>query len=160
MAEKISGFAELDAVVHKDFKNEMRLMSILLSFGVMSNFVDPAIFILLETRSVIGTVAALSSSAKVIASAFLLMAALVLPFLFMQVFVPRIKCRKFIIRLTCFAMCVGGVLWIYLAFLSRNLDFGGATFVFVKSGLGAIAMGGVLALTINNKQRREQQEFR
>lgn len=160
MIEPTSGFAELDAVVHKDFKSEMRLMSILLSIFVMSDFVDPAIFILQGTRSMIGTTATLSSSASGLAYAFLGVGLMCLPFLLMQVFYPRIGCRKLIVRLTCFAMCMGGVLWIYLAFLSRNLDYAGATAFFIKNGLGAIAMGGILALTINNKQRREQQEFR
>jgi len=150
-----SGFTELDSTIHRDFKHEMRLMSILVAIDVTTGFVSPAIFILTEPSSIIYKTTRLATIPELFGILFLVAGVLALPFILMQMFSPKIKCRRHIMRLTTFAMCAGGVVWFYLAYLSKNLDFTGATAVYLMNGAVAVSLGGILSITLNNKLKRD-----
>ncbi|MEO8391232.1 hypothetical protein [Polaromonas sp.] len=131
-----------------------RLLSVLLSCSLIFNMVDPALLILKEPASLVSHIARITHSPVAIAATFLLMAALAAPFMVMQTFAPKTRHRRRVIRLGCLALCCGGLLWVFLAYLSRNLDYATVTGIFIRNGAWNIALAAVLANSINNEQKR------
>lgn len=130
----------------------VRLLSVLLALDIAKNFVSPAMWIAAEEKSVIYTVAQLAAYPEAMAAVWLLSAAMVGPYVLMQIFLPECRYARQITKLACNGVCLGGVLWVYLAYLSRNLDYDIVTPLFLINGLGSIALGAVLAYGLNAEQ--------
>ncbi|HYW57664.1 MAG TPA: hypothetical protein VE934_11930 [Polaromonas sp.] len=136
------------------FRFECRMLSTLLAVAVMFNMIDPALLVLNEPRALVAMVAKLTGNPRVLAVAFLFLALLVVPYVLMQLVCPQSTRHRGIVKIACLGMCVGGVLWIYLAFLSRNLDYETLTSIYARNGAWSICVGALLAFHLNNKQRR------
>lgn len=137
------------------FKTECRLLSVLLAISLQFNMIEPSLLMLHEPDSLVWAVAGLSGGRTILALAFLGFALLMVPYVTMQIVDPNTRHRPRIIRIACAALCLGGVLWVYLAFLSRNLDYDTITGIFCRNGIWNIGMAAVLAYHLNNKQIRE-----
>ena len=133
-----------------------RVMSVLLALDIARDFVTPALWIVGETTSVISTTARLATFPELLALAWLLAALMVLPYILMQVFSPDCRWRRKIIKIGCNGVCLGGVMWVYLAYLSKNLDYGIATSTFIGNGISSVALGAVLAWGLNKEQINTQ----
>ena len=136
----------------------VRLLSILLALDIAKNFVSPALWILGENSSVISTTARLSSSPEALAALWLLSALMVAPYVVAQLFAPQCRAKRAATKLASRGVCIGGVLWVYLAYLSRNLDYSIATSLFILNGFGSIALGAVLAYGLNSEQLAAEQD--
>ena len=133
-----------------------RVMSVLLALDIARDFVTPALWIVGETTSVISTTARLASFPELLAFAWLLAALMVAPYILMQLFAPDCRWRRKIIKIGCNGVCLGGVMWVYLAYLSKNLDYGIATSTFIGNGISSVALGAVLAWGLNKEQINTQ----
>ena len=69
-----------------------------------------------------------------------------------QLFWPDCKIRRELTKLACKGLCFGGVLWVYMAYLSKNLDYGIATAQFITNGIASVSLGAVLAYGLNSDQ--------
>lgn len=130
----------------------VRLMSSLLALDLAKSFINPALWILGESTSVISTVAKLATWADALGVVFIVSALMVAPYIVMQITMPDCPYRLFLTRCACNGLILGGVLWAYMAYLSRNLDYDTATIVFLTNSLFPIAMAGLLAYSINAEQ--------
>lgn len=131
-----------------------RLLSVLLSASLIFNMIDPALLILNEEGSLVALVARMTHRPALVAGLFIVMAGLAAPYVLMQVFNPTVRYRRRVVRLACLALCLGGVVWVLLGYLSRNLDYATITGIFLRNGVGNIALAAVLANSINNEQKR------
>jgi MFS family permease len=130
----------------------IRLLSVLMALDMVENMISPVLWIFGEQRSVLATITTLSSSAHALAWAWLAAAALMLPYLIAQL-TDRASRRA--TRLACLALSASGVLWMYVAFLARNLDYQYVGGLFIFDGLVCLALAGVLANSINDAQLLE-----
>lgn len=133
-----------------------RVMAVLLALDIARDFVTPALWIVGETTSVISTTARLATFPELLALAWLLAALMVAPYILMQLFAPDCRWRRKIIKVGCNGVCLGGVMWVYLAYLSKNLDYGIATSTFIGNGISSVALGAVLAWGLNKEQINTQ----
>jgi hypothetical protein len=129
-----------------------RLLSIVLAFDMIQGMVSPAVWILGASGSVVSKVSSLATYPDALAWAWLVMAALVLPFMATQI--CGRTCRR-CIRLACFGLCGGGALWLFLAWLGRNLDYTALTVLFGFNCMVSVGMAAVLANSINESQKLE-----
>lgn len=130
----------------------VRSLSVLVSFEIVMDFVSPAMWVLSEQTSVLSNVARLSSSPTALALCWLLAALLVVPFVLMEVFWRGCKHRRSVIKLATYGMILGAVIWVFMAFLTRNLDYRFAVWNFLFNGAGSLAMGALMANGLNNDQ--------
>ncbi len=133
--------------------NAIRSLSVLVSFGIMADCISPAMWVLKESASVLYKVASLSSSSQAIAVCLLVSAALILPFVIMQLFYPDCHQRRQIIKIATYGMILGASIWGLMAFLSRNLDYKFALWNFVFNGLVALTMAAIMANSLNDDQK-------
>ena len=129
-----------------------RLLAIVLGLDMVQNMVSPAVWILGASSSIVSKVARLAAYPDAVAWAWLAMSALMLPYL-----ITQIGGRSCVLctRLACMGLCGGGVLWMFLAWLGRDLDYAALIYLFGFNCLISIAMGAVLALSINDDQKLE-----
>lgn len=138
----------------------VRLLSILLALDIAKNFVTPALWILGENSSVISTTARLSSNPEALALVWLAASLMVCPYVLVQLLAPKCALKRLATKWACRGVCLGGVVWVYLAYLSKNLDYEIATGLFIFNGLSSVALGAVLAFGLNNEQlQAEQKEY-
>ena len=133
-----------------------RVMSALLAYDIAKDFVTPALWIVGETTSVISTSSRLATAPGLLALAWLLAALMVVPYIAMQLFAPDCRWRRKIVKIGCNGVCLGGVMWVYLAFLSKNLDYGIATGTFMGNGISSVLLGAVFAWGLNKEQLTTQ----
>ena len=136
----------------------VRCLSILVAFELMMDFVSPALWVLTEYASVISTVSRLASSSTALAAAWLLSAALVVPFVLMQIVWPDCRHRTSIIKTATYGLILGTLIWVFMAFLSRNLDYRFVFWIFLLNGLGSLGMAALMANSINNDQKEAEQQ--
>ena len=136
----------------------VRMLSVLLALDIAKNFVSPAMWILGESRSVVGIVARLATWPDMLAVTWIAAAVLVAPYIAMQTFFPRVRYQRAITRMACNGVCLGGIVWMYMAYISRNLDYGIATWLFVLNSVASVALGGVLAFGLNSEQKAAAQD--
>lgn len=129
-----------------------RSLSFVLCLDMLQNMVNPAMWILGSERSVVSTVARLSSYPFGVAYAWLALAALMLPY--GAGLITGRNCTL-CTRLACLGLCLGGVLWIFFAYLAKGLDYPNISGIFFFNGAIPILMGAVLANSINDAQRAE-----
>ena len=134
-------------------QSAVRSLSVLVAFELMMDFVSPALWVLTESASVLGTVARLSSSPTALAVCWLLAAALVLPFTVMQIGWPDFVYRRAVIKTATHGLILGAVVWVFMAFLSRNLDYRFAVGNFLFNGLASLALAALMAYGLNNEQK-------
>ena len=127
-------------------------MSALVAIDLAKNVISPALWIYGESTSVIGTVARLATWPEGLAAVFIISALLIIPYIAMQLFNPDIPSRDTWTRLACQGLILGGVLWVYMAYLSRNLDYDVVTPLFAFNGVMSIVMAGILGYGINQNQ--------
>ena len=120
-----------------------------MALDMIENMISPALWILGEQRSLISTIASLSSSRTVLGYAWLAAAVMLLPYLVAQLID---KGSRRTTRLACLSLSLSGVLWTYIAFLARNLDYQYVSGLFIFDGLISLVMAGVLANSINDEQ--------
>jgi len=130
----------------------VRFISALLAIDLAKNFISPAMWIYGEPRSVIGTVARLATWPDGLALVFCLAAAMVVPYILMQLFTPNMQNRHTWTRWGCRGLITGGVIWLYMSYLSRNLDYEVVTVLFAFNGVMSIVMAGILGYGINQDQ--------
>ena len=134
-------------------QNIVRMLSILIAFEIIMDFISPALWILTEHTSIIGTVARLASSSGSLAIAWLLSTALVAPFIVMQLIFPESIYRTAIIKSAVYGLILGTLIWVFMAFLSRNLDYRFVFWLFLFNSFGSFGMAALLANSINNDQK-------
>lgn len=125
-------------------------MSVVLAVDMMQNMISPAVWILTAPASVIAKVSRLATYPDAIAWLWLIMAALMIPYLIAQVagYTSRVSTR-----LACLGLSGGGALWFFLAWLGRNLDYTSLVGLFLFNCAVSVAMAAVLAASINNSQK-------
>jgi len=134
---------------------QLRMLQILLSLSMMFDMFDPATFILTEPSSIIHRVSALAYSPELLAYIFVMLGVLLAPYALMQIFCPCHARRRGITQLACLALAVASLQWMYMAYLSRDLDIESITGVWIRTGLGALGYSLVLALTLNAERARQ-----
>lgn len=128
----------------------MRLFGLVLVLDMLQNIINPIVWIMGESNSVISSVARLSSSAGALAACWLVMATLMLPYTWLTI---TGKESILATRLVILGMAGSGALWAFLAWLARNLDFSASTlWIFGGNSALSIAVSYILALTINERQ--------
>jgi len=138
----------------------VRFISALLAIDLAKNFISPAMWIYGEPRSVIGTVARLATWPEGLALMFCVSALLVVPYVLMRLFRPNMASRNMWTQWACRGLIMGGVIWMYMAYLSRNLDYQVATILFSFNGVMAIVMAGILGYGINQDQIENEDRAR
>ena len=133
----------------------IRGLSVLAAMQIMAGFISPAMWILFGHTSVVSNVASLSSSARAMAIAWLICALAIAPFVVMQVFESSFSHRRVIIKLSNLGMMGGCMVWVFMAFLSRNLDYEFAIWNFLFNGVAALGMAALMANTLNNEQKEK-----
>lgn len=129
-----------------------RCFSIVAAFEILMDFISPAIWILTTPQSITAKVANMSFSATSMGIIWLCAGVLVVPFVLMQLFNPNYEHRREIIKLCNYGNITGALIWFFMAFLSRNLDYQYIIFNFVLNGFGALVMAAMLANSLNNDQ--------
>lgn len=141
---------------HKHLETDLRLMGGLLAVALGGNMVSDALWVLSE-HTITSKVAQLSTYPHLLAALWMLCAALVIPYFLLQAFVTRSAKRRVIFtRLACWAVMAGGVLYAYMGYLSRALDYSYITEIFVGTALLNMSMAAVLAYGLNAAQRRAE----
>lgn len=133
----------------------VRILSFLLSCSMLFDLLDPALFILTVPTSIVHKIANLVQAPEVLGATFIILAVFLLPFLLMQIFCPNCPARRDVTRLACFGLLAAGVLWMFLAWMTRNMDIGPVTGVYLRTGLGAFGFSFCLALSLNSEQARK-----
>lgn len=149
---------EIKAAQHelKDVRIEWRLISAVLAFELAKDMSTGSMWIM-STQSVTGRIAQLSTYPTAIAVLWTLLAIAVVPYLLLQVFSVGMRFATSTTRLACRAILASGVIWCYLGYLSKNLDYTYVTEIFIVNGLTCIAMAAVMANGLNSAQRRAKE---
>lgn len=129
-----------------------RAFSIIAAFEILMDFISPAMWILTTPASLTSKVAYLSTSGTALGVLWLLAGALVMPFVVMQFIDPDYEHRTATIKVCNVGNIMGALIWFFMAFLARNLDYSFIVFNFIFNGVGALVMAALLANSINNDQ--------
>jgi len=132
-------------------------MAILLAVCLAFNMIDSALMVLNVPTAIIANVAQMTHRPQMIAAAFIACAALGVPYVTMQVFDPLHRThRRACVKLACFGMTGGGVVWALLAYMSHVIDIDTVTAIFCRNSACSLLFGFVLSVSLNNQQIREQ----
>ena len=142
---------------HTDARFDARLLGAVLAFELAKDMCTGSLWIL-SPESITGRIARLSTYPEALAAVWACLALLVVPYFLLQVFSIGQRYATLITRLACRAILAGGVIWCYLAYLSKNLDYTFVTEIFIVTGLSCIGMAAALANSLNNAQRRAQED--
>jgi len=137
---------------HKDTRIEARLMGAVLAFELAKGMLCGGFWVM-SPVSITGKVALLSTYPAVVGVVWIALSTLVLPYLTMQLFGIGQRYRAKLSRLACRAILASGVIWCYLAYLSKNLDYDFVTVIFLFNGMTCICTSAVLAIGLNRSQR-------
>ena len=135
---------------HDNVVRLARLLSIVLALDMIQNMASPAFWIWGASSSVVANVSRLSSYPAVMPWLWLLLACTVLPFTVSQL---RGYTCLLCTRLACWGLYGGGLLWVFYAWVGRNLDYPSLVMLFGFNGFISIAMAVVLAASINDGQK-------
>lgn len=141
-----------------DSRLEARLLGAVLAFDLSKDMLTGGLWVLSD-QSITGKVAQLSSYPTALAAVWGLLSLLALPYVFLQVFGLLQRYSEAITRTACRAVLASGVIWAYLGYLSKNLDYTYVTEIFIVNSLTCVAMSAVLANSLNNAQKRKQEGF-
>ena len=136
----------------------IRSLSVLVSFQIMIAFLSPAMFVLSAESSLPSKVASLATSSMALAVCWFISALAILPFVIMQTFFPACRYRRVIMRVANFGFIFGGLVWAFMAFLSRNLDYSLIVWNFSIYALIPFSMAAMMANSLNNDQKEKEQK--
>lgn len=139
-------------MITKDSQIEVRLFGALLALTLASNMVIDALWILSQ-ETIISKVARLSSYPQALSIYWFAAAAFVAPYFLMMALGIFGKHHGLIVRMACRAVMAGGMLYAYLGFLSRNLDYRYVMESFIVMSLLNIGMAAALAYGLNAAQK-------
>ena len=147
------GYQDMGMTSNTDRLQAMaRCFSIVAAFEILMDFISPALWILTTPQSIVAKIANLSLSATALGAMWLMAAIFVLPFVFMQFFSPNYEHRRIVIKIcNCGNIC-GALIWFFMAFLARNLDYQYIVFNFLLNGMASLVMAALLANSLNNDQ--------
>jgi hypothetical protein len=135
-------------------QSALRLLSVLMAGSVFFDLAEPCLLMLMEPTSLYHRIAGMTPYPEVLALSFAAAAAMALPYLFMQCFFPQCDDRRAITRWTCYLLFLASLLWLYLAWESRELELWSRAAVFFRNGLGALTFSMALALSLNRELSR------
>lgn len=138
------------ALAHANLSS--RLLGAVLAYELTKDMISAGLWIL-QPESMMGRIGRLSSDPVVFAGLWMLLALLVAPYLVMQITGYGEAMSGRIIRLACWAILASGVFWVYLAYLSKNLDYAYVTLIFMLHGASCLAMAAILASGLNARLR-------
>ena len=144
-------------MIVRDLKIEVRLLGGLLAMALGGNMIIDALWIFSE-HTVMSKVAQLSTYPAALAVYWIVAAALITPYFMVQVLNMFKRYNRHITRLACWSVMAGGVLYAYMGFLSRNLDYQYVTMSFIIASVMNLAMATALAYTLNSAQRRAEDD--
>ena len=133
---------------------ESHLLGALLALDLMKGMLTAGTWIFNE-HTMMAKVASMSRYPDAMAYLWMVLAVGVMPYFVMQAFGVWSNWRRKITRLACHAVLVSGVLWMFLAYLSKNIDSDHITGIFILHSITCIAMSAILASSINTAQGRE-----
>lgn len=136
---------------------EVRLLSAVLAFELAKGMLTSGMWMLQE-ESMMGRIAKLSSFPEIFAYVWMSLALLVVPYLVLQVVGFKRSHQRIITRLACWATLTSGVFWVYLAYISKNLDYSNITEIFLLHGTTCVATAALLAYSLNIAQRELREE--
>ena len=131
-------------------------MGAVLAFELSKDMFTGGMWVM-TAESLTWRIAHLSTFPVVLAAIWILLALLVVPYFLLQVFALGTRYSTAITRLACRAILGSGVIWCYLGYLSKNLDYDYVTAIFIFNGLTCIAMAAVMANSINSAQKRAKE---
>ena len=134
-------------------KEAPRWLSVLVSFQIMSDFISPALWVLNERVSVISNIARLATNPTALALCWLAAAVMVLPFVLLQLFAPECHYRRTVIKIANYGIILGALVWVFMAFLARNLDYNFAVWNFLFNGFISLTFAALMASGLNNDQK-------
>lgn len=139
-------------------KIEVRLFGALLALTLTSKMVIDALW-MMSHETIISKVAQLSAYPTALSVYWFATAALVVPYFLLQAFGIFGNHHRPIVRLACRAVMASGVLYAYLGFLSRNLDYIYVMESFVIMSLLNMGMAAALGHGLNAAQLRKEDEL-
>ena len=140
-------------MTQNDTTLESRLLGAVLAFELAKSMFTGGLWVL-SVQSVTGRIAQLSTYPRVLAGVWICLGLLVVPYLLLQAFCIGKRYSATITRIACRAILASGVIWCYLAYLSKNLDYEYVTEIFILNGLVCVFTAAILANSLNNAQRR------
>ena len=140
-------------------KIEVRLFGALLALTLASNMVIDALWILSQ-ETIISKVARLSTYPQALSIYWFVAAALVIPYFLLQAFGVFEKYHRCVVRLACRSIMAGAVLYAYLGFLARNLDYNYVTESFILMSALNMGMAAALAHGLNAAQIRKEEALK
>jgi len=146
-------------MIDHDRRIEVRLFGALLALTLASNMVIDGLWIL-SHETLISKVARLSSYSEALSVWWFVAAILIVPYFLLQSFGIFGNHHRAIVRLACRAIMASGVLYAYLGFLSRELDYQYVTLSFVVMSLINMAMAAALAYGLNAAQIRKEEALK
>lgn len=135
---------------------ESHLLGALLALDLMKSMLTAGMWIF-NDDTMMSRIARLSTYPEVMAYVWMALALGVVPYLGMQAFGFWQSKRRQITRLACRVILISGVLWAFLAYLSKNVDSEHITAIFILHSVTCIVMSAILASSINTAQKREAQ---
>ena len=132
--------------------HKARCFSAVAAFQVLMTFISPALWVLTTPQSIMARVANLAYSSELLGACWLAAATLVLPFVVMQLGWPDYEHRRIVTKICNYGNITGGLIWFFMAFIARNLDYDYIIFNFLFNGIGSIALAALLADGLNDTQ--------
>jgi len=136
-----------------DVHLERRMLGATLAFEVAKSMICGGLWVM-SPMSVMGRIAQLSTYPEIMGVLWAFIGTLVLPYLLMQLFNVADQHRAKFTKLACRAILASGVIWFYLGYLSKGLDYQYVTVIFILSGMTCIATATILAKSTRNVNRR------
>ena len=136
---------------------EAQLLGALLAVDLMKSMLTAGLWIF-NDATMMSKIASLSAYPDAMAYAWMALTVGVIPYFGMQAFGFWHAQRRQITRLACRVILASGVLWMFLAYLSKNVDSEHVTIIFILNSITFIAMSAILASSINTAQEREAQQ--
>ena len=137
-----------------------RCFSSIAAFQVLMTFISPAMWILTSPQSILAVVSHLAFSGLILGWCWLLSASLIVPFIVMQIACPTYKYRRAVTKMCNYGSLFGGLIWFFMAFIARTLDYEFIVVNFIINGIGAFVLATLLADGLNDDQIeiREREE--
>lgn len=133
-----------------------RLLAAVLAFELGKDMITTGLW-MLQPESMTNRIARLSSAPELFAYLWMILALLVVPYFVLQVSGYGQELHGRITRLACWAILTSGVFWVYMGYISKNLDYGYITEIFLANGFTCLAMAATLAGGLNALLRQRQE---
>lgn len=146
-------------MINRDRKIEVRLFGALLAVTLASNMVIDGLWIL-SHETLISRVARLSTYPEALSVWWFTAAALIMPYFLLQSLGVFGAHHRPIVRLACRSIMASGVLYAYLGFLSRELDYEYVTLSFILMSVVNMSMAAALAYGLNAAQIRKEEAIK